>query len=340
MGSGDAMKGRDLLILAAVVLVAGFAVADAIRTEGSAQPPRLPETQPATTTGSVVPPPDAELGRQRFDPVPDAPGSVVLTEAGDCPVREFQAATGDELPNVVARSTCQLWTAPVTAKVAVGIAEPRGDAVPFRFFDLARGNRNLGSSSALFGFIVWSQDGQRAAWCNDRRVGIDLELGQGKRRLPQCPIGYTPDGEVAFARGSRLFVAGRTLVRAAGTITFAHFGNDGSIAVGVGGTRVERYVDGRLTGSVRLRGVLEGRMPTLSPDDCAALVRAGNVLRPLDLGCSRLGDRGFPGWAAAWAPDGRFLAVAGQGSLRFYDLEERREVASWPLTAIQIAWRR
>lgn len=331
------MKVRDLLILAAVVLVGGFAIADAIRSEGSAPGPTKPSR---TTTESVLPPPDAELGRSRFPAVPDAPGTLVFTEAGDCPVREFDAGSGQELPNVVPRSTCELWAAPVTAKVAVGIGAPSGDAVPFRFFDLERGRRNLGTSTAFFGFLVWSPDGQRAAWCNARRVGIDLELGGTKRRLPRCPAAYTPDAEVAFAVGNRVLAGGRTLVRASGGVTFVHFGSDGSVAVDVEGRRVERYVGGRLTGSVALEGVLEGRTPMLSPDNCTALVRAGNNLRPLDLGCSRLGDRSFGGWRAVWSPGGRFLAVAGQAAVTFFDLEDRREVARWPVTAIELAWQR
>lgn len=333
------MRGRDLLILAAVILLTGFAVADAIRGDGS------PRGQPQGETGrspteTIDLNPAPELGREQFDPVPGAPGSLVLTEAGDCPVREFQVSSGDELPNTVPRSTCELWAAPVTAKVAVGIAPARGDAVPFRFVDLQHGRRSLGTSTALFGFLTWSPDGQRAAWCNTRRVGIDLELGGAKRRLAQCPAAYTPDGEVAFANGHRVVAGGRTLLRASGTITFVRFGADGSAAVGVGGHRVDRYVNGRRVGSAALAGPLEGRLPTFSPDNCAALVRSGNLLRPLDLGCSRLGDRAFPGWAAAWSPDGRFLAAADQGVLRFYDLEDGREVASWPLTALVLAWRR
>ena len=333
------MRARDLLILAAVILLAGFAVADAIRGNGSSRALPESETKPSTTVEVDLNPPP-ELGRERFEAVPGAPGSVVFTEAGDCPVREVQVSVGDELPNAVPRSTCELWAAPVTPKVAVGIAPVRGDAVPFRFVDLSRGQRSLGTSTALFGFLTWSADGQRAAWCNERRVAIDLELGGSKRRLRQCPAAYTPDGEVAFASGNRVVAGGRTILRASGTITFVRFGTDGSVAIGVEGRRVERYAGGRPVGGAALAGALEGRLPTFSPDNCAALVRSGNLLRPLDLGCSRLGDRSFPGWAAAWSPDGRFLAAADQGELRFYDLETRRQVASWPVTALALAWRR
>ena len=99
-----------------------------------------PQDEPATTSAVD----DGDLGRAFFPTVAGAPGSIVLTETGSCAVREFDLPTGLELPNVVERSTCQLWAAPVTAKVAVGVGEPVGDAVPFRFVDLGRPNRDLG----------------------------------------------------------------------------------------------------------------------------------------------------------------------------------------------------
>ncbi|MGH3034649.1 MAG: hypothetical protein ACRDON_08855, partial [Gaiellaceae bacterium] len=63
------MKARDLLILAAVLLVAGFAVADALRPEGTATPRETEETTtaPPTTTSQE----ELLLGRQKF---PDVTG--------------------------------------------------------------------------------------------------------------------------------------------------------------------------------------------------------------------------------------------------------------------------
>ena len=339
------MKGRDLLILLAVVLVGGFAVADALRNgDGAERSAERPTTTNPTTTTSVVEPPDEDLGAARFPQVSGAGGALVITQTGDCAVREFDLPTGLEFRNVVARSTCQLWAAPVTAKVAVGIGEPIGDAVPFRFIDLARPGEDLGSSEAAFGFLVWSQDGQRAAWCNRRLVGIDLQLRGGRRLLPECPSAFTPGHEVAFANSPDVLLSGRDVLTASGGITNVHYATDdgGSIAVIVDGRRIERYVGGRLTDALDLQSRFQGRLPELSPDNCSAAFRFEDRIRVLDVGCSRLGQSGslFPGHSAAWSPDGRWLAVGGANELTFYDLEGRAETVTWPVGAVDIEWRR
>ena len=150
------MKGRDVLILGAVLLVVGFALADSLRSDETRVETQPTATQPPEQATTTAPATDENLGRELFPPVNGAPGSVVLTQIGSCAVREFDLPTGIELPNVVERSSCQLWAALVTAKVAVGIAEPLGDAVPFRFIDLGHRGRDLGSSEAAFGFLIWS----------------------------------------------------------------------------------------------------------------------------------------------------------------------------------------
>jgi WD40-like Beta Propeller Repeat len=293
---------------------------------------------------SVVEPPDEDLGQARFQQVNGAGGALALTQTGSCAVREFDLPTGLEFRNVVARSTCQLWVAPVTAKVAVGIGDPVGDAVPFRFIDLQEPGDDLGTSEALFGFLVWSEDGQRAAWCNRRGAGIDLELRGRRRLLPECPAAFTPEHEVAFATGRDLVVGGRSVLTASGGITNVHYATDdrGSVAVTVEGRRIERYVDGRLTNALDLEERFQGRLPLLSPDNCSAAFRFEDRIRILDVGCSRLGSSGalFPGHAAAWSPDGRWLAVGGATELTFYDLVGRMAPVTWPVGVVEVEWRR
>jgi hypothetical protein len=336
------VKGRDLLILLAIVLVGGFAVADALRSDGSRIEARDTSTEQgdAPTTTSVD---DGDLGRAFFPTVNGAPGSIVLTQLGSCAVREFDLPTGLELPNVVERSSCQLWAAPVTAKVAVGIAEDTGDdAVPFRFIDLNSPGNDLGSSEAAFGFLIWSHDGQRAAWCNARLEGIDLELDGPRRRLEECPAAYTPGGEIVYARGNRLVTDDRELLRASGQITSVHFGEDDSVGVIVEGRRIERYTGSGLTDAFDLPERYEGRTPELSPDNCTAAFRAGDRMRLLDVGCSPLGRGGsiFPGHVLAWSPDGAWIAVGEATETTFYRLVGETTSVVWPVGAAEIVWRR
>jgi hypothetical protein len=332
------VKGRDLLILAGILLLGGFAVADVLRRTGSSEPQeaRPTTTQPATTSTQEEP------GIRRLPAVPGGGGDFAFTEVGACAVREVDLPTGIVLRNAVRASTCDLWAAPVTAKVAVGIGQPRGDAVPFRFVDLANPHVELGGGEALFGALVWSEDGQRAAWCTEQRIGFDLELGARVRQLPDCPSAYSPEGDVVYARGNRLFVEDRPGLEASGTITRVDYGTDGSVAVVVEGRRIERYVDGRLTHALDLQERYHGRQPTLSPDNCSAAYRAGDRMRILDVGCSRLGPGGaiFPGHAAAWSPNGEWLAIGGPTEITFYDLTGTDGPVVWDVGGIQLAWRR
>ena len=332
------MKGRDLLILGGVLLLGGFAVADVLRDAASSESPeaRPATTEPATTST------EEEPGIQRLPAVPGAGGDFAFTEVGSCAVREVDLPTGLVYRNVVRASTCELWAAPVTAKVAVGIGAPRGDAVPFRFIDLSRPGEELGGGEALFGALAWSEDGQRAAWCNGQRIGFDLELGARRRQLPDCPTAYSPDGDVVYARVDRLFVEDVPVLQASGTITKVHYGADGSLAVVVEGRRIERYVDGKLTDALDLQERYHGRQPTFSPDNCSAAYRAGDRMRILDVGCSRLGPNGtvFPGHAAAWSPNGEWIAIGGPTEITFYDLTGSAEPVVWDIGGIQLGWRR
>ena len=334
------MKGRDVLILGAVLLVVGFALADSLRSDETRLETRPATTQPEQPT-TTAPATDENLGRELFPPDSGAPGSIVLTQTGSCAVREFDLPTGIELPNVVERSTCQLWAALVTAKVAVGIAEPLGDAIPFRFIDLGRRGRDLGTSQAAFGRLIWSNDGQRAAWCNQNLEGIDQLLGGARRQLDGCPAAYTPDDEIVYARGDRLVVEDRPGLRASGNITDVHYGlDDDSVAVVVEGRRIERYVGEGLTEALDLPERFQGRLPVFSPDNCSAAFRSGDRIRILDVGCTANPiDFSFPGHVASWAPNGEWIVVGGASEVTFYNLESG-STSVWPIGAVQIVWRR
>lgn len=332
------MKARDLLIVVGLVLIAGFAAADALREGAADQEPGT--TRPSTTTGTTeqvrpAPQPDAPPGW----PVGELPGTLVFTDAGDCRVRVIGLPGGRERPVPFTAGDCHLWAAPVGQRIAYGLGGGRGDNVPFRFLDLARPSRELGGFSALFGFIVWSPDGQRAAWCGRFGTGFDLDLGGQSRRLRECPAAYTPDGDVASAIGNRLVVGDRTVLRVDGGITFARYGSDGSLVVVVDGTRIERYEGRRRTDALEVPARLQGALPIFSPDNCAALMRKDEFVDLVDVGCFEGDFLSVAGRAAAWSPDGRWIAVAEDDEIAFYRATGTPEVIRWPAAAAELAWR-
>jgi hypothetical protein len=335
------LRPRDLIVVGAVVLVAGFAAADALRgradetvvaptTEGQTGPTRLPAPEPPLEA-----PPDWPVGALE--------GELVFTAVDGCRVRAVDLSSGRERELASFSGTCELWAAPTGQQVAYGLGPSSGDGfVPFKLADLAAPERELGGYRALFGVVLWSQDGQRVAWCGTRRVGFDLEVGGPARRLPSCPAAYTPDNGIAFAIGRRLVVEDKTVLRADAGITFARFGTDESLAVVEDGRELVRYSpDGRHRDII---GIPEGRTPILSPDNCAA------VFRPLE-GSGGITFTALPcfqgrapvdlvGNDAAWSPDGEWLAVAEEDAIALERVVGPAQTVRWPARAAELAWRR
>jgi hypothetical protein len=237
---------------------------------------------------------------------------------------------------------CQLWVPPTGDRLAYGLGPSSEDGfAPFRIVDPAHPQRELGGYRALFGVVIWSQDGRRVAWCGRRRTGFDLEVGGPSRRLPRCPVAYSPAGRVAYAIGNRLVVDGRTVVRAKGGITFVHYGTDGSLAIVVDGKRLVRYeADGRFSASV---AIPEGRTPILSPHNCGGLfrpLRGIGRIRLVELPCydgMPLGD--VSGRDAAWSPDGTWIAIAERNAISLHPLAIVAPAIRWPGAALRLAWR-
>ena len=91
------------------------------------------------------------------------------------------------------RGDCELWGRRRRPGRLRARPRPGRRFTAFKLADLGRPNADLGGFAALFGRVLWSPDGQRVAWCGHRRVGFDLEIGGAARRLPRCPVAYTPD---------------------------------------------------------------------------------------------------------------------------------------------------
>jgi hypothetical protein len=330
------MRGRDLLLLGVLLAVGAIAVIDAIR-DGNERSVRSPEPLPPP-----VPSPGRQPQPQRVAP-DDYPrgvldGLLILAEAGDCQFRIFSLAGGRErpvAPTFPLAEPCVFWTS------------PRGDVVAYPT------EATIGFESGVpfvavgqpVGTAVVSSDGEYVAWCRSSDSGLELHLGfDSTRELPDCPVAYTPAGDVAFIAGSRLRSETRTLLRASGPIEYVAWGRDGSIGLVVEGG-LERWENAHLSDSVEIPERLALRSPPrFSPDNCAALFQDvdGNWFEVVALDCfeSERPDLLIFGnsRAVAWSPDGRWIAVAYADRIGFHRVATGEEELSWPVRAAAIAW--
>jgi hypothetical protein len=336
------LKPRDLLtllVIGAVVVIGGFAAADAIR--GNPRPERTSApTIPVQTAPSRLPGPQ---------PQPEAPpgwpegvldGALTFTDARTCDIRVIGLAGGRERPVAHFGSDCFLWAPPVGSRVAYGLGASSQDGLhPFRIADLALPNHELGGYRALFGVVIWSDDAQRVAWCGRSRIGFDLEIGGPARRLPRCPVAYTRDDEVAYAVGNQVLVGDRPVFTADGGITYAKFGSDGSLAVVVDGEKLERW-DGSSLTTTKIPPGYQGITPILRADNCAALLPIRHAVQLIDLGCKPgLTNLSFAGNTAAWSPDGTWVATSNGVEIEFHRVVGGGLDITWPAAAAQMVWR-
>ena len=326
-------------MIGAVVVIGGFAAADAIR--GNPRPERTSApTIPVQTAPSRLPGPQ---------PQPEAPpgwpegvldGALTFTDARTCDIRVIGLAGGRERPVAHFGSDCFLWAPPVGSRVAYGLGASSQDGLhPFRIADLALPNQELGGYRALFGVVIWSDDAQRVAWCGRSRIGFDLEIGGPARRLPRCPVAYTRDDEVAYAVGNQVLVGDRPVFTADGGITYAKFGSDGSLAVVVDGEKLERW-DGSSLTTTKIPPGYQGTTPILRADNCAALLPIRQAVQLIDLGCKPgLTNLSFAGNTAAWSPDGTWVATSNGVEIEFHRVVGGGLDITWPAAAAQMAWR-
>jgi hypothetical protein len=328
------LKGRDLAIVAAVVLLGGIALADSLRSDGDEPSARSTQTAPD--------------GRSGPEPQEDAPGSwptgrlrgtLVFTDEEDCSIRVIGLGGGRERPAGDLASFCRLWAAPIGQRIAYNNGGVRGvSADSFVVVDLRRAGVELASVDEYAGDILWSPDAQRLAWCDEDLNGFELDVGdEFPRELESCPVGYDPDGNLAFARGKRLVVAGTTVVRDEATIAQAHWGVDDSLLVVLVNGVVHRFDRDGSVDTISL-GDAGGRVDP-SPDNCGLLVQAPGRSELVDIGCFRGREFSFIAFDAAWSPDGGWIAVAATDQIVFQQVIGGDQTIVWPARARELYWR-
>jgi hypothetical protein len=356
------MNPRDLALVAAVLVLGAFAIVDGLRSDASTKAEPTVEER-------------ADTGRRR-ETFPDLPaaGDLAFTTGDDCRLREFSISTGIEYPLPRIMTTCDLWAPPVGGRLAYAVGSADlAETAPIRFLDIGRPLLDLGEFRAFSG-VVWSHDGQRAAWCESATNGFDYEVGawdletgrRALRALGFCPRAYTPDGRLASTLDRELVVGQGTLLVAGGHIDHVQWGRDGSLGLILEGRRIERRVGRRITDVVDLPGPFQYRPTVLSPDNCAALLVQRRRIHIVDVGCFRgrgsitnispdnclnrrqatfsrcarfRSPRSFDGLSAVWSPDGDWIAVAELDEIAFHRVVGPYRAIRWEASANRLAWR-
>jgi WD40-like Beta Propeller Repeat len=327
------LKGRDLAIVAAVVLLGGFALADSLRGRGEER--------------SVVTSETVRDGRNGPEPQPDAPadwpagrlrGTLVFTDEEDCRIRVIGLGGGRERPVGELVGFCRLWAAPIGQRIAYNTGGVRGSSGDsFAVVDLRRAGVEVASIDNLTGNVLWSPDAQRLAWCDQDLNGFELDIGDEQpRKLVSCPVGYDPEGRLAFVRSKRLVVAGTTVVAQETTITYAHWGVDDSLLVVLPSGTVRRFDRDGSVDEISLGDV--GNIDP-SPDNCGLLVQAPGRSELVDIGCVTGREISFIAFDAAWSPDGQWIAVAATDQIEFHRVVGGEETIAWPARARELYWR-
>lgn len=321
--------------MAAVILLAGIALADTFRDD-EATDVGGDDAVAATTDARAVP----ELRL----PGMAAPGRIVFTERHSCELSAFDIEAGRfvDLPRV--ETTCELWAPRVGTHVAFAVPDDGGSIRHFSILDLEDPQADFGEYTSM-GPVAWSPDGSKLAWCDATDSGFELSFGRPPVRLDRCVWAYGPGGvrvavkfgPQAASRRTVKILVGQAPPFTAGLPWDIAAGTDGSLGVVVEGRRVDRYEDGRLVGTAIMPA--NPGVPALAPDNCAALSVFPGGVELIDLGCFRgSAPRTFPGVYAAWSPDGEWIAVAEGDAVVFHRVVGPETTVRWDMAAGQLAW--
>ena len=331
------MRSSTIVLVAGLVAIMGFALADSLRGENHDEP-AVGKSESTTTRREArayegTLPPDLLTGRLVFTDENCDLGVVDLARAVVVRVRDVE-------------TNCAL-SAPVRPRrIAYGFGPVGRETLSYRVTDFSRPEQTQGLLRAQPESIVWSQDGVRVAWCSRGERGLELELGGRVRPLAHCPVTYTRDDRPVYAVGRRLQTESHALVRPLpGRITAASIAGDGSIAVALDGKRALLLKRGEELVETRIPTRVRGVAPAFSPDNCGAIFLTPHRGQPprvfvIDLGCLGGHERDLSGRRAAWSPDGQWFAVAEERTIAFYPVDASRGVLRLPGVANQLVWQR
>ena len=331
------MKPRDLVIVAAVVLLGGFALADALRSSGDDSTAPATQSVPERRNG-----PEPQADAPEDWPAGRLQGTLVFTDEEDCRIRVIGLGGGRERPAGDLVGFCREWVAPIGQRLAYDTGGVRGSAgESFAVVDLRRAGVELGSFLNLVGDVLWSPDAQRIAWCTPNGAGQEFEIGTERpRSLERCPVAYSPEGQLVFSVGRKLVSEGRTIVVEQAPIVQAHWGQDASLLVVLADGTVRRYAGAGGLVDVQEISFSEAHELTPSPDNCAVAYFDAGRIHFDNLGCYAGPPSGaYIGLDASWSPDGRWLAVAGVDEIVFQQLVGGDERIVWPARARELFWR-
>ncbi len=339
------MRARDILIVAAVLLVGGFAAADALRGDTDSA---APATTEAASTEVAEPDPVTTLesfGEGKLD------GRLLFTDSA-CSLGELDLTDGTRERIMSLRTSCAIVAPLESTRTAVSLPSRFRGVTIYRVVDVEQPEPPLASFRARIQSVAWSLDGSLVAWCEPagRGLELDLELATEPRRLSGCPVAYTHRNEPVYVRGRRVVIGNRTTLHAPGRVREVSFSVEGSAGVATA-RRLQVFGDADtgdpvLLGDVRLPPAQRGLEVRFAPTLCQAALLS-SVFPPtptvfvVDLQPCR-GSRApltIPGRAAAWFPGGDQLAVAARDRVVVHTVIGEAPAVELELEASALAWK-
>ena len=331
-------RRRDALLFAALAVVAAVAAADAVFRGGGE------DTQPAANR----PEPRAPTAPAAAT---DAPHGTLLYTDAACIVHELDLASRAGAPVAPTAEGCYgLWAAPDGSRFAYADwadGDSRTMLLRLRIREPGQPSIDIGPYEVRRGSVVTSADG-RVGWCDPSGRGeVVVPPADGALRLAACPAAFTARGAPVYLSG-REVVFGRTAVRSLHEPAwFASAGPDGSLAV-VTPRRASLYrpADNPEPVGTVLVPPFRDR-PLFAPDNCAVALPSRPRDEPPAIRVRGLPCTGaprpwtFPGFDAAWSPDGRWIAVTDGVAVLLYSVHDpARDPVRLRVRAAYVAWTR